>query len=274
MDAFIKNLFFIAADATYGYANILNYFKNKDDFDTLNECIKKDCGIIWECEYMQWKKNNYKKELFVGKNRVKCYECAQLYFHYVMSELVKGKHLSSIKSFEKIAMSNLNLLTTEINVNITKTKHNHNVEEKIQLNKIFNISVPNSLKTNNPVANYDLYYGRLNYFNNLVAGILYYSLLLFLSADEKNRQRIKLCPDCGKFFVSSKFDSRIKKCSKCSPKSRKSKEYNREYAKRYRQVLKAKQIAAEKRAAIKRYMEKAGRTKEEAEEIWNIDHPA
>jgi hypothetical protein len=218
--------------ALYSTKNIL------EEAIDLKKC--KLCGI------------NYGKSLL-------CLRCWQLGFISMLKEIVNGKEYSKIKDFDASLRihENHNIASNKIYAVISKSSDNS--EERVVLKK----------------ANYtallffvpDIY----SFFNETLQ-IACYCLVEFLTQDERNRERIKICTDCNNFFVTSKFDQRIKKCPECSPKSKKSKEYNREYAKRYRKVLKEKKTAREKELAIKKYMEKAKITRREAERIWDLDH--
>jgi hypothetical protein len=212
-----------------------------------------------ECSERTIRQKIFGEAIFNGENRLKCLECDQLLFINILNKIIEGKEYSEIKELSILKKWAEDTLYRHKTICVSRASNGGCFKEALTetIKFIWKINYDND-----------------DYFRMAVNGFHAYSLIAFLLKDENNREKIRKCPECNTFFIAPKIDPRIKKCHECSRKSRKSKEYNREYAKRYRQVLKAKQNAVEKKAAIKRYMEKAGMTRDEAERVWNIDHPS
>jgi hypothetical protein len=89
----------------------------------------------------------------------------------------------------------------------------------------------------------------------------------FLSSG-KNLQRIRRCDWCDRYFIASKADERIKYCSICSPKDKKSTAQKSAAQKRWRAKEKAKVIQSEDVEQIARMLLAGYKTREEAEADW------
>jgi hypothetical protein len=226
--------------------------------------------------------NNGCKKRCIFRGRVsnnknlKCYECFQSVFIKVLSDISKGKEYTDIPEFNSLENSYDQYIQKYYLFDFCKTPPGSTFKYKIVTEVIavdnFGSCVErlgNLTLDKNPLYKEAVF----SVFNGYILEILTGCLVAFLVQDERNRERIKICEQCSKFFIRSKFDDRIRKCTRCSAKPRKSKEYNKEYQKRYREIRKRQKLTAEKEKTIKQYMQGAGISRKEAEKIWKVDHP-
>jgi len=196
-------------------------------------------------------------ERFTEPERIKCYECDQLFFRYMLEEITKGKEYSNIgsgalKYLLGVAHNNFypNVVTVETP---SKSHFKENLNPFITYKpKIIDSGVFK-----------DAF--RSIFIDDIVA----YSLCEYLLNND--RRKLKLCEQCNKFFIASKVDARIKFCSNCSPKSKMSKKKRREYQKKYRQKKKQEKLAIQREARIENVMKRAGYSRREAIEIIETD---
>ena len=102
---------------------------------------------------------------------------------------------------------------------------------------------------------------------------LYYAViycLIELLKNESNRERIRKCTRCQRFFFASRLDNRIQKCKQCSSKSTLSKDQRKLYQQEYR-AKKKKDREDQKREQRIRKIIDAGFTREDAIEMIEAD---
>ena len=97
-----------------------------------------------------------------------------------------------------------------------------------------------------------------------------YCVIEFLKTPD-NRKLFRSCSRCGKYFVASKIDKRIKKCRDCSPLNAKSKEWKKEYMRGYREKKKQEKEGRDTKTRVENYVRNLDITKEEALEIIKAD---
>jgi hypothetical protein len=194
---------------------------------------------------------------FTEPDRIKCYECDQLFLRYMLKGITKGKEYSNIGygSLESLlAGAHRNFSSQVLPVDAPSKFH---FKENL---KPFISYLPQ-------LDNWEEY--KEAFRSIFIDDIIAYSLCEFLLNND--RRKLKLCEQCDKFFVASKVDARIKFCSNCSPKSKMSKKRRREYQRKYRQKKKQEKLKKEREAKILNYIDKLDCTREEAEEIIEVD---
>lgn len=142
-----------------------------------------------------------------GENRLKCYECEQKYFLYILESIIKGTEYSDITGFSNFITQHKNVIKNGVVIELNDL--GDQFREKLKKNLIWD-----SLLT----------YISLGQF---LGGAISYSLSEFLTNEQRGRLRLKRCLECGDFFpgrTDQKWCS--KKCYK--------KGYHREYMRKKR----------------------------------------
>jgi len=205
------------------------------------------------CGYCQQGKTDRPKviesEKFTGPDRLKCFECDQAYFNYVLTNIVNGKEYSKIVDLTNFLSLRQSLIKTQ--VTILSRNPDKLFKEELVKRQLWEPLLVNFL------------------FYAFIQGVVSYSLSEFLIND--NRIKLRFCDHCKKFFVSSKADQRIKFCQTCSPKSKMTKEQRNIYHRKYYWEKKHEKLAKEREAKIVNYMDKLDCTREEAEKIIEAD---
>jgi hypothetical protein len=230
-------------DVSQNQQLILDYSIASDFFNAALNAVFPLSGCA-ECKF-----NEIKTSL--GENgKTKCFVCVQRCFIYILTEIVKGIKYDSILGFIELYNTIMNdfpkyelvfsipPLTSKIKAeNILTTSYDENIERGLE-------------------------------FNEYLFWIVIFCLTIYLY--NNGRDKLKQCPECKKYFIASKLDERIRKCSDCSFRSKKTKEYNREYQKKRRAKLRLQAEVAKKKAYIKRLTER-GVSLKDAEELWGFD---
>jgi hypothetical protein len=186
---------------------------------------------------------------FTGPDRLKCFECDQAYFNYVLTNIVNGKEYSKIVDLTRFLSLRQSLIKTQVTISPRNT--DKPFKEELVKRPLWEPLLVNF------------------FFYGLIGGVVSYSLSEFLIKD--NRIKLRLCDHCKKFFVASKADLRIKFCSDCSPKSKKTKAEKAEYMKQYNIKKKQDRISQEREAKIIHYIDNLDCTREEAIKIIEAD---
>jgi hypothetical protein len=196
------------------------------------------------------------KKLFEGPERLRCYECQQLHFVRMLSEIVEGEEFSEIHGFSSFVSNGYKFFKQEVRV-LAKSEAEAPFKTKLQRGVNWNPGGPLYCAENGGL------FGPYKFaFQHFLDGLIAFSLCEFLL--DSDRRKLKKCDWCGTFFVASKVDSRIKYCAICSPKSKWSKETRREYQRRYWAKHKKAKDVQERIQYIDR-MIAAGYSREEAE---------
>jgi hypothetical protein len=225
----------IGAEAVYGYRDKFCEFK---------------------CPKRAIRAERIDKKLLEGPERLKCYECQQLHFVRMLSEIVGGEEFSEIRGFSSFVSDGYKFFKQDVRV-LSESKAKAPFKTKLQRAVNWNPGDPLYCVESGSL------FGPYKFaFQHFLDGLIAFSLCEFLL--DSDRRKLRRCEWCGTFFVASKVDSRIKYCAICSPKSKWSKETRREYQRKYwAKHRKAKEVQ-ERIQYIDRLMD-AGCTKEEAE---------
>lgn len=194
-------------------------------------------------------------EQFTGPDRIKCYECDQLFFRYMLEGIVKGKEYSEISELVMFLGNAHISFTPRVfpNTTASKSPFKENLEKKIRYIPTF----------------FDAEEYKLAFRAIFIKDIVGYSLCEFLLNND--RRKLKKCDKCENFFVASRVDDRIKYCGSCSPKSKMSKEERKAYQRKYRQKKKQEKLTRERETRIENLMKRAGCSREEAIEYIEAD---
>ena len=173
-----RNAFKIACEAVYGY---------------------RDSYCEDEC-FWKYRSKIFGKKLFSGPNRLKCYECGQLAFIHMLSDLVQGKEYDDMFDFVRL----LNILPLHIGSRVVFASEGSPFQQKL---------IREIVLEPDPV--FGLGKGRFGnckfMLQDFLERIISYSLTEFL-LNANNRRKLKRCPVCGSFFIAG--DIRKVHCSK------------------------------------------------------------
>lgn len=159
------------------------------------------------CPCNFFRKNAIDNNLFIGPNRLKCYECDQSYFIYILDSIILNKSYEEIPGFNDLIMG------------YSETR---NYRLCLKNNKILKERTDSYHKDN-----------RLK-FPTVFDGLLSTLLIELLSDPKFNRKRIIRCRECNDIYVAD--DSKKKRCD--SDKCRKN--YNKKKRSDQRAALKKK----------------------------------
>ena len=191
-------------------------------------------------------------KLLYGPNKLACYEWYQLYFRKMLEGIIEGREYSEIpKKFEnqeytypeflKLNLANFLMWAPKPSrvIEISKTSGlDSEFTEIIITSEALNIG-------EHPVEERPPMYNISSFFNHsILFELIAYSLSEWLLNND--RRKLKYCQGCEKFYVQTKLNPKQKYCSKCSPKSKMSKERRKEYQKKYRQKKKQEKLAIQR----------------------------
>ncbi|MFO7860098.1 MAG: hypothetical protein R6U41_02630 [Desulfosalsimonas sp.] len=224
-------------DKAYRYAEEL--IKSGDDQEYIIDALVMVYGFDLGCDSggcprdknRDYKHNSLPKELLTGSYRLRCFQCDQLYFRYVLGKIVAGESLSEI-------------------------------EGSIDLFKKFRLeAVPVPLK--NELQYYQEH--RMAKFN-----IIYVFAVMSLSKflETNKRERLIKCDWCDRFDIKERKPRQGVNtyCSICTKKTKMTKAERNEYQRGWRQQAKLARKRTEKGNRIRRMM-KEGWTREDAIQI-------
>jgi len=205
-----------------------------------------------------------------------CFECDQLLFSKMLSQIASGVDL------DDVLFGELNALFIKCNEQIHRTVLAHFKYEGSSDDKIVQKNL-DIFRIKNPI-DYNLKNGLLEFFswhfdeeigfNANLLSLCGYSLSEFLlrsKTPDRNRKLLHECKRCDAFFISARTGADIKFCPTCSPKSKKTREKRKEYQRKYRKKKKLEKLQKEHEAKILKYMDELGCTREEAGEIIKAD---
>lgn len=191
-----------------------------------------------------------------GNRRLKCFECWQIYFRSLLAKLITGINLKT-QSVASTILIDYKDVGDKADVFINNAYDSF--KQQVLLFNDGELHRWPYFDDNNLFGENSVY--PINRFNEFLAGLIGCSLINFLLKNE--REKLKQCSKCDKFFIASKNDSRIKFCMDCSSKSKRSKAKNAKYQRQYR--LKKKQ--AKREAQIILFMDNLDCTREKAIEL-------
>jgi hypothetical protein len=152
------------------------------------------------CPYREYRKSKFGIEKFSGSDRLKCFECDQLFFKQILKEIVEGKEYLDIgpdRALERLISGSCRNFRRSINAFTISNDNRYFSQEIFE----FTFFVPAKAIFKNS--------GFKNGFRELfLEQFVAFSLTEFLLTN--NRKKIKLCPYCKKFFIAT--DLRRKKC--------------------------------------------------------------
>ncbi len=223
--------------------------------------IKEEGG---ECSSFRFDRLNVLDfELFRGPERIKCYECEQLYFIKLLDQIIEGKELGEITGLLGFLNAGVKEITRD--VVFSKAKPGAPFKQKLdtQIKWRNPIGVPIAF-TSGPDNNHPY----KHIFNDFFRSIIVFSLAEFLHNND--RRQLKTCFLCNKYFAASKNDDRIRKCPACYTKRSMPAGQKREYMRKYRQRKKRGKKLQQEEAKIANYM-RNDYTREEALRIIEAD---
>ena len=221
----IENIFFDHTTSKH-FEKILSYFPDivkKDDFTDASaraflsdgDISEKDFKIVFEsiygyrdgycssgCRCSKERRSVILDEKFSGPNRLKCFECDQVFFRHILTEIVSGREYLEIgpnMALERL----LNHAYQHYQNVVVATPGSQSLEE-------MTFFFPGALYSK--TVNYKEMFSEL-FFKSIVA----YSLTGFLLHND--RLKLKRCKKCKKFFVAKKADKRTERCPVCSKKT-------------------------------------------------------
>jgi hypothetical protein len=177
MDAFHKKPTVYGNSVSRSYPiieDVYKYYIKENTCYVEEDCVDVDEGITCPCD--SFRGAAIDNELLKGPDRLKCFECDQEYFIYIINSIISGKSYDEIAGF--------NVLTKEYHEGMN---YDLSVKDKKLYNKRHQI-------------NY-LYTGDFN-FPAIFNGVISYLLVEFLSDPNFNRKRFKRCPRCNQFFIA------------------------------------------------------------------------
>jgi len=218
--------------------------------------------LIGHCENPANMKRFLKDHVLKSNVKLKCYECRQLQFISLLSALVNGEYEQLIKLNPKIPQD----LDDGGNKKwLDFLKSNRSLRS---INALFLSSLINSAYSfvNSAIKSDEkgkLFIEHSFNFNGMpIFSMLGYSLSQFIM--NKDIKKLKRCQICGKFFISSKVDKRVKYCTLCSPKSKMSKEERNKYQREYNKRKRTEKLETEREARIENLIKRSGCSREEA----------
>lgn len=177
-----------------------------------------------KCQYRLIRKSVLKDQPLAGPNRLKCYECDQLFFREILEKITNNVIYTDITGFFDLLTQAS--LCVRRNFWITRIDSGKSYTDKITETREL---VPHGFFG----PDYGIARDR---FKEFVYGIVGYSLVDFLSKND--RHFLKLCPYCNNFFIAKR-------------RNRKSRCYDKECERAYQREKKRKQ--REKEPDIYRY---------------------
>lgn len=228
-------------EKAYGYAE--NLIKAGNNQECIIDALIMVYGFDLGCDAghcprdnnKHYKHNSLPRELLSGPYRLRCFQCDQLYFRYVLGEIVARKDLSEIEGaidlFKKFRIESVSVP----------------LKDKLQYHQEHRMTGFNAIHT-----------------------FAVMSLKKFLETNA--RERLVKCDWCDRFDIKERKPRRgvSTYCSVCTKKNKMTKPERNEYQKCWRQQDKLKRERSERSFRIKRMM-KEGWTREEAMQIIEYD---
>jgi len=170
----------IAHDAVYGFQN--GYCEN--------ECSHRNRRTTL---------SELGEGLFIGSDRLKCYECDRLWFMWIVSEIIRGKDFSEIDGFPDLI--SMNEKCTWTSIGLAESDRNPHFKTILKEKRHFVIPGTSILEHRNTGHGKDI-------FNSFIRNIVAFSIIGFLL--DNDRRRLKYCSVCDDFFVAK--DIKLKVC--------------------------------------------------------------
>jgi len=236
----MKAIISIAIEAVYGY---------------------RDGYCDTRCDLRNLMIQKFGEDTFSGPERPKCYECHQNYFINMLSMLTKGWPYSQVPGL----MYLLNNSSRFVKRTLQPILKSDDVTEQLEEVVVFRAEDPfffGAMEGAPPMAYKGIF---RNFLYNFVANDLTEFLL------NNDRQKLKICQWCEKYFIAKKVDLRTKFCPICSSKTKMTKEWQKKYYKNRIKEKKEQKKAEEdvkKDIKIKNYMKALDISMEDAIELY------
>lgn len=179
------------------------------------------------CGYNNQRQNALEFNRFNGPERIKCYECDQLFFRHMLDGIVKGKEYFEIDELPNLLMNANHHFNKRVLIvsSSSDSPFKETLQEKIIYIPIFT-----------PGGN-----NKLSFRNIFLWDIVAYSLCGFLFKND--RRKLKKCDWCSKFAVGKRLKVEGKNsfcstnCKEAFHRDRRKKEkYHTRYMKEYRKL--------------------------------------
>ena len=175
-----------------------------------------------ECHFRKERREIIGRSMLKGDNRLRCYECDQLYFISILDNIIDGRNASEIPGFDTIkSLGNKLVRTYIIQDNLNKVMTNN----KVKLKHVWN--VPKYWE--DEIRLYDI-----------VLGLICHNLLHFMAVSDIDK--LKKCDNCHIFFLANRANQKYctTQCKNNYHNKQKSREEIRQAVQKHRKEKKSK----------------------------------
>jgi len=138
----------------------------------------------------RWRRDVLGSERFAGPERLRCYECDRLFFRNLLADIVEGEEYKNVSGLESLLLFSRSNLTTELEI----VENQSNSPFKQSLRETYSFSD----LTISAFGNKD---DKRTFRRIFLESFVAHALAQFLINND--RTRLKQCPECGNFFISS-----------------------------------------------------------------------
>lgn len=261
---------------------LFNYYLTV--YDNVSQSIHgigEDCGriLFGTSDLCGWRREQFSSESFEGSKRLKCYECDQLHFIQILSQISEGREYDTIPFFNLFLsiQNETTILRREYFCVESQRNRPEAFEVALEENEIVEFPIRTDMGESNP-DNFVVGFSQgMAPFRRVLLSAATYSLASFLGHND--RRKLKKCQQCGDFFIARTIRANQKYCSeRCKRASRwtpeKWAEYMRGYRARRRQEAERiyeEQTRKSQENEIQRNIELLGLTREEAIKLMEAD---
>ena len=215
------------------------------------------------CPRRKGREKRFGIEVFIGEDRLKCFQCEQMDFIALIDELMLKKEFGEISGF--LPFLNLGYQYLDFVIKDEPSTARKSIF-KTDIKKHINFQPDHPFYLG---CDSDGKFGFLNFLNSLIS----YSLSEFLF--QEDRRKIKKCQNCKQCFIANTVRGDQKFCSdKCRYQNHQTPEKRKEYQKKYgkKEEERLAQIEREsKEKEIARLVKVSGYTRDEAIDLVEID---
>lgn len=156
------------------------------------------------------------------QNRLRCFECEQLYLIAVLKEIVEGKDVSEIIGLEEFLNGGIDHKREKVSLGLP-------IDGGIIGKGFYN-------EWGKLAQGPDEVYPYKHLFNRFIRSIIAYDLRVYLDDNLKNRNKIKYCSKCNLFYISETSAKRSLNfcCDKCREAYHNEKRKQDEYYNKFR----------------------------------------
>jgi hypothetical protein len=193
----------IAFEAVFGYDNYCSIEDEAFKGFFINECANYNPGIqpILKADEIE--------QLFEGPNRLKCFECHQVYFQRVLDQIISGVEYDDIPGFINFIQSATDYFVEDISiVDSSDASFKKDISVHSKFKSPFNQNASSWTRGRDEGRPYK------HVFNDIIRSLIAYSLKEHLDHNrltvrgkpkkEVSRTKIGKCRKCGKYFIGSK----------------------------------------------------------------------